>query len=64
MTGTGKIFLDFDSGVGAIIRKFIFATNDGIGMVVNSSQWFGDGTVRLCPQVFFSNIYESCPVQS
>ena len=43
----------FDSGIGDINRMFIFATNDGIDMLANSSQWFGDGTFKLCPQIFF-----------
>ena len=32
---------------------FIFATNDGIDKFANSSQWFGDGTFKLFPQIFF-----------
>ena len=30
----------------------IFATNDGMGMLANPSQWFGDDTFKLCPQIF------------
>ena len=56
MTGTGERFLLFDSGVGDINRMFIFATNDGIDMLANSCQWFGDGTFKLCAQIF-SQIY-------
>ena len=52
MTRTGKRFLLFDSGVGDINRMFIFATNDGIVMLSNSSQWFGDGNFKICPQIF------------
>ena len=52
MTGTGGRFLLFDSDVGDINRKFIFATNDEKDMLANSSQWFGDGTFKLCPQIF------------
>ena len=37
MTGTGKRFLFFGSGVGDINRMFIFAANDGIDMLANSS---------------------------
>ena len=56
MTGTGERFLLFDSGVGDTTRMFIFATNDGIDMLANSAQWFGDGTFKHCPQIF-SQIY-------
>ena len=48
MIGTCERFLLFDSGVGYINSMLIFATNDGIDMLANSSQWFGDGTVKLC----------------
>ena len=52
MTGTGERFLLFDSGEGDINRMFIFATNYGIDMLANSSQWFGDDTFKLCPHIF------------
>ena len=35
---------------------FIFATSDALDMLANSSQWFGDGIFKLCPQMF-SQIY-------
>ena len=38
MTGTGGRILLFASDVGDINRMFMFATNDGIGMLDNSSQ--------------------------
>ena len=53
MTGTGKRFLLFDSSVGDINTMSIFASNDGIDVLANSSQWFGDGTFKLCPQIFY-----------
>ena len=59
MTETGKRFLLFDSGVEDINRMFVFATNDRIDMLANPSQWFGDGTFKLCPQIFFE-IYQGC----
>ena len=49
MTGTSERFLLFDSGVGDLDILFIFATNNGINMLANSSQWFGGGTLKLCP---------------
>ena len=54
--GAGERFLPFDGGVGDINKMFIFATNDAIELLANSSQWFGDGTFKLCPQTF-SEIY-------
>ena len=56
MTRTGERILLFDIGVGDINRMFRFATNDGIDMLADSSQWFGNGTFQLCPQIF-SRIY-------
>ena len=56
MTGTDERFLLFDSGVVDINRMFICDTNDEIDMLANSSQWFGDGTLKLCLQIF-SQIY-------
>ena len=52
MTGAAKRFLLSDSGVGDINRMFIFATNDGVDMLANSSQLLGDGTFKLCAQIF------------
>ena len=56
MTRTGERILLFDSGVGDINRIFKFATNDGIDMLADSNQSFGNGTFQLCPQIF-SRIY-------
>ena len=56
MIGTGEIFLLFDSGLGDINRMFMFATNDGTDMLASCSQWFGDGALKLCSQIF-SQIY-------
>ena len=52
MTGTVERFLLFDTGVGDVNRMLVFATDDGIDMLANSSKWFGDGTFKLCPQIF------------
>ena len=55
ITGTGEKFLLFDSGVGDINTMFIFTTNDGIDMVANSGQWFGDCAFKSCPQIYANN---------
>ena len=56
MTGTDERALLFDSGVVDITSTFISATSDGIDMLANSSQWFGDGPFKLCRQIL-SQIY-------
>ena len=48
VTATGERFLLFDSGAGDINRMFIVATDDALGML-----WFGDGTFKICPEIFF-----------
>ena len=52
MTETGERFFLFDIGVGDINRMLLFAADDGIDMIAISSQWFGDGTCKICPQIF------------
>ena len=49
MTGTSERFLLFDSGAGDLDIMFIFATNNGIDMFSNSSQWFVGDSFKLCP---------------
>ena len=61
MTGTAGRILLFASDVGDINRMFMFATNDGIGMLDNSSQWFVDGIFKLCPQIYFLK-YMTCSI--
>ena len=53
MTVAVERFLLFDSAIRNINRMFILATDDGIAMLANSSQWFGDVTLKLCPGIFF-----------
>ena len=57
-TLTGERFLFFGSGVGDTSRMFIFATDEGIHLLQCCEQWFGDGTFKLCPEIFYQ-IYTS-----
>ena len=43
-TDRGDRFLLFDSGVGDINRIIIFATDNSISLLAESSHWFMDGT--------------------
>ena len=49
VTKAGEQFPNFDSGVGDNERILIFATRQGIHFLSNNSQWFMDGTFKLCP---------------
>ena len=58
MTEPSERFVLFDSGVEDINRMFIYASNGGIDMLANSSQWFGDdGTFKVWPQIFSHILY-------
>ena len=46
-------FLIFDSGQGDADRIFIFGTNQSLQLLSQSQNWFGDGTFKVCPQIFF-----------
>ena len=43
----------FDSGVGDRERIFIFASQQGLHVLANTDHWYGDGTLKLCPQIFY-----------
>jgi len=51
-TSLGERFLLFDSEVD-LNRIFIFGTDQALQLLVNSEDWFGDGTFKVCPEVFF-----------
>jgi len=51
-TSLGERFLLFDSEVD-LDRIFIFGTDQALQLLVNSEDWFGDGTFKVCPEVFF-----------
>ena len=46
-------FLIFNSGQGDADRIFIFGTNQSLQLLSQSQKWFGDGTFKVCPQIFF-----------
>ena len=46
-------FLIFDSGQGDADRISIFGTNQSLQLLSQSQSWFGDGTFKVCPQIFF-----------
>ena len=46
-------FLIFDSGQGDADRIFIFGTNQSLQLLSQSQNWFGDGTFKVCLQIFF-----------
>ena len=52
-TLNGEQFLLYDSGVGDIARILIFATNQSVQLLATSEDWFGDGTFKVCPEIFF-----------
>ena len=46
-------FLIFESGQGDADRIFIFGTDQSLQLLSQSQNWFGDGTFKVCPQMFF-----------
>ena len=43
----------FDSGVGDMNRLIKIVTNNEIHLLSISEEWFGDGTFKLCLEMFF-----------
>ena len=54
-TSVGERFLLFDSRVDDHDRIFVFGTDQALQLLANSDDWFGDGTFKVCPEVFFFN---------
>ena len=52
-TSNGERFLIFDSGMGNADRMLIFATNQALQLLADSEDWFGDGTFKVCPEIYF-----------
>ena len=46
-------FLIFYGGLGDADRIFIFGTNQSHQILSQSQNWFGDGIVKIDPQIFF-----------
>jgi len=53
LTANNEQFLLFDSGVDDENRILMFASNQAIQLLAISEDWFGDGTFRVCPEIFF-----------
>ena len=49
----GSIFLQYDSGIDDPKRILIFATNEAIEDLKQCKNWAGDGTFKICPNIFF-----------
>ena len=52
-TDNGEEFLFYDSGVGQENRMLLFASPIAKEYLRSSSHWFGDGTFKVCPSIFF-----------
>ena len=52
-TTSGDQFLLFDSGAGAADRIIAFASVQARQLLVQSENWYGDGTFKVCPEVFY-----------
>ena len=52
-TANGEQFLIYDSGVGDAESIFIFASESGLRFLSECDHWYGDGTFKVCPDLFF-----------
>ena len=52
-TTSGDQFLFFDSGAGAADRIIAFASVQARQLLVQSENWYGDDTFKVCPEVFY-----------
>ena len=49
----GEQFLFFDSGAGAADTITTFASVQARQLLEQSGNWYGDGTFKVCPEVFY-----------
>lgn len=52
MTADGEDFLLYDSGL-SDQRMLVFSTAKNIRLLENSTDWFGDGTFKVVPELFY-----------
>ena len=53
VTSAGERFLIHDSGIRDEKRILIFGSPDALQLLRESPHWFGDGTFKVCPRIFF-----------
>ena len=53
VTSAGERFLIHDSGVGDEKRILIFGSPDALQLLSEYLHWFGNGTFKVCPRIFF-----------
>lgn len=53
VTANGEQFLTYDSGVGDEERVFIFCSPQGLQLLGESEHWYGDGTFKICPEIYY-----------
>ena len=46
-------FLFFDSGAGAADKIIAFVSVQARQLLVQSENWYGDGTFKVCPEIFY-----------
>ena len=52
-TSSGERFLLYDSGAGDQNRQLIFCTQRNMDILMNSTDWFCDGTFKVVPGLFY-----------
>ena len=52
-TISGQQFLLYDSGVADVNRILIFGSPDAVTLLEQSADWFGDGTFKTVPEIFY-----------
>ena len=52
-TISGQQFLLYDSGVADVNRILFFGSPDAVSLLEQSADWFGDGTFKTVPEIFY-----------